>query len=66
MRWSTRFIIPGAAMIALGCLPLAFGNFNDFALEYAASLVTFGLLLLLIGLGLRRISKAFEETQRAK
>lgn len=66
MRWSTRFIIPGAVIIALGCLPLVFGNFNDFALEYAASLVTFGLLLLLIGLGLRRITKAFEETSRSK
>ena len=60
MRWSTRFIIPGVLIMALGCLPLALGHFDDFALEYAASLVTVGFFLLVIGLGLRRVRKALE------
>ena len=60
MRWSTRFMVPGVLIIALGCLPLALGHFNAFALEYASSLITVGIFLLLIGIALRRIRKAFE------
>jgi FtsH-binding integral membrane protein len=62
MRWSTRFIIPGIFIIAVGIVPLALGHFNIVALEFAASVITVGLLILLIGLGLRRITKAFEKT----
>jgi hypothetical protein len=60
MRWSTRFIIPGIVITALGLLPLALGNFNDFALEFAASFVTIGLLIFFIGWSMRKIRKGYE------
>ena len=60
MRWSTRFTVTGAVIIAFGCIPLVLGHFNDFALEFSSSIITVGIFILLIGIGLRRIRKAFE------
>ena len=61
MRWSTRFVLAGILVIGFGCIPLVLGHFNFFALEYASTLITIGLLILLIGLGLRRLTKSFEQ-----
>jgi len=60
MRWSTRIMIPGVLLMALGLAPLAYRNFNDFALEWAASLVTIGLLIFLVGWFMRRARKAYD------
>jgi len=53
-------MIPGIFLIAIGIAPLALGHFTDFALEFAASIVFFGLLLFLIGWLMRKVRKGFE------
>ncbi|MDA4121597.1 MAG: hypothetical protein OK456_00280 [Thaumarchaeota archaeon] len=63
MRWSTRIMIPGIMIMALGATPLVFGYFNFNALEFAASVISFGLLVFLVGFALRRFTKGFEKAK---
>ncbi len=60
MRWSTRFIVVGALIILIGFVPLIASGLKMTALEGAASLFAIGLLVLFVGLLLRRLQKALE------
>ena len=59
MRWSTKFIVAGAVIILIGVLLLVVAGITIGTLESAASIFTIGMLILLIGLGIRRLQKAF-------
>jgi hypothetical protein len=59
LRWSTRFIIAGVVIILIGILPPALAGITIGTLEAAASIFTIGILVLLIGIGIRRLQKAF-------
>jgi hypothetical protein len=59
LRWSTRFIIAGVVIILIGILPPALAGITIGTLEAAASIFTIGILVLLIGMGIRRLQKAF-------
>ena len=59
MRWSTKFIIAGVVIILIGILPPALAGITIGTLEAAASIFTIGILVLLIGMGIRRLQKAF-------
>jgi hypothetical protein len=60
LRWSTRFIVVGALIILIGFVPLIASGLKLATLEGAASLFATGLLVLFVGLMLRRLQKAFE------
>jgi len=60
MRWSTRIMIPGMLLIALGFVPLAFGHLNFDTLETAGSFFAVGVLVFLIGLMLRKVAKSMQ------
>lgn len=66
MRWSTRIMIPGVLIMALGALPLALGHFGIVTLEFSAALITVGLFIFLIGWGLRKLRKSFESMTQQK
>jgi hypothetical protein len=59
LRWSTKFIIAGVVIILIGILPPALAGITVGTLEAAASIFTIGILVLLIGMGIRRLQKAF-------
>ncbi|MGA2199998.1 MAG: hypothetical protein ABSG45_08685 [Nitrososphaerales archaeon] len=55
-----RFIIVGALIILIGFVPLIASGLKIAALEGAVSLFAIGLLVLLIGLLIRKLQKALE------
>ena len=59
MRWSTKFIVAGVVIILIAVLLLVVAGITIGTLESAASIFTIGMLILLIGLGIRRLQKAF-------
>jgi hypothetical protein len=59
LRWSTKFIIVGVAIILIGLVPPVAVGLTIGTLESTASLFTIGILVLLIGMGIRRLQKAF-------
>jgi hypothetical protein len=59
LRWSTKFIIVGVVIILVGVLLLVVAGITIGTLESAASIFTIGILVLLVGLGIRRLQKAF-------
>jgi hypothetical protein len=59
LRWSTKLIIAGAVIILIGILLLVVAGITIGTLESAASIFTIGILVLLVGLGIRRLQKAF-------
>lgn len=59
-----RLMILGVIIIVLGFLPIYFSGINIGTLEGATSLFFVGLLIFLIGLGLRRLRKVFEPSQK--
>ena len=58
MRWSTRLIVAGVAICLIGVLPPYFSGPTIDALESAASFVAIGILILLLGVGLRKLQRA--------
>lgn len=58
-------MIVGVLIIVVGFLPFYFSGINIETLESATSLFFVGLLVFLIGLGLRRLRKAFEHSQKS-
>jgi len=66
MRWSTRFIMLGILIIALGFLPFVFRHFTWVGFETSASFFAVGLLIFLIGWGMRKIRKGMEKSSQQK
>lgn len=60
MRWSTRLIVIGVVIIAVGIIPLPFAGLTIGTLETTASFFVVGLLVLLIGVMLRRFQRALK------
>lgn len=60
MKWSVGLIAAGALICALGFVPLYTGGITISTLEGAASFVAIGVFVFLIGIVVRRISKALK------
>jgi hypothetical protein len=60
LRWSTGFIAAGVSIALLGFAPLAASGVDVGPLENAASFFAIGILLLLVGLMLRKLRKMFD------
>lgn len=58
LRWSTRLIIAGVLISAIGVLPPYFSGPTIDALESAAGFISVGILILLLGVGLRKLQRA--------
>jgi len=59
MKWSIRVMLVGTVFFALGILALWLGKFSLSSAETAASLMATGVLIFLVGLLLRRVTKSF-------
>jgi len=59
MRWSTRLIILGVVVFAIGVVPLKYSGLTIPALENAAAFFATGILIILIGILLRKIQRSF-------
>jgi uncharacterized membrane protein len=60
MKWSIGLMLIGTVFFALGILALWFGKFSLSSAETAASFIATGVLIFLVGLLLRRVTKSFD------
>ena len=58
MRWSTRLIIVGVLICLIGVIPVYYSGPTIDALESAAGFIAVGILVLLLGVGLRKLQRA--------
>jgi hypothetical protein len=59
LRWSSKFIIGGAVIFLIGLLPPIVAGLTVGTLESAASFFVIGILVLLIGMMIRKLQKSF-------
>lgn len=60
-------MLVGILLIVVGIVPFLLGNVNLDTIESAAAFFTVGIFVFLVGLGLRRVRKAYEaSTQPSK
>ena len=60
MRWSTRLIILGVLIFAIGFVPLKYYGLTVPTLENASAFFAVGILITLLGVLIRRINRAFK------
>ncbi|MDA4114842.1 MAG: hypothetical protein OK474_12430 [Thaumarchaeota archaeon] len=59
MRWSSKFIIGGTVIFLIGLLPPIVAGVTIGTLESAASFFATGILVLLIGMMIRKLQESF-------
>jgi hypothetical protein len=60
MRWSLALIVVGLLLMLLGMVPLAVAGFSVGTLESSASFFATGLLILLVGVMLRKVHRSMQ------
>ena len=60
MRWSVRLILIGVVIILAGFIPPLVSGLSIGTAESTASIAVIGILVLLLGLLLRRVQKALK------
>ena len=58
MKWSTRLIAAGVLICLVGVIPPYYSGLTIGALESAASFIAVGILILLLGVMLRKLQRA--------
>jgi hypothetical protein len=58
LKWSTRLIVLGVLICLIGVVPPYLSGPTIDALESAAGFISVGILILLLGVGLRKLQRA--------